>query len=293
MTRDLHILQFPAPSGGSEALRRTIAGAGTVRHPGLAETVSVEASAREIQVSYAVPDGARPLADAETLDRDDVLQLLAPVAAGLALLHDAGFAHGGVARDRLWRRADGSGVLAPGPVIGTPADDVRALGAVLDALLPGRSVGADIAHLLVIAADPDPALRPSMARMAAVLDAARRRRDPDPLAQLPRRSAPPTSPSAHRRTTITPAVSPLAAADGERPRARHAARHAPAGRLSLGTIDAVALGRRWRAIVTVLGLVLVAFIGLNAVRGASASDMCRVPAAAGATVPASTLSSGP
>ena len=280
MTRHLHSSSFPAPPGSSEALRRRIASAGTVRHPGLVEIVSIEASSGGVEVAYAVPDGARHLSGEEQPDADGVLRLMAPVAAGLALVHDAGFAHGGVARDRLWARADGAGVLGPGPGAGEPADDVRDLGAVLESLLPGRSVGADIAHLLVIAADPDPSLRPSMARMAAVLDGARRRAASDPLAALPRRSGPPTSPSAHRRSTVATAASPLAAPDGERQRARHAARHAPAGRSlpSFPGIDLAALARRWRTVVTVLGLVLVAFIGLHAMRGASATERCSVSA---------------
>lgn len=266
-----------APPEVRDRVRRDMLRVAVVRHPGLAEVTRVSVADDGVEAEYAVPPASQRILLGDALAGDAAVSLLAPVAAGLALLHDADLVHGAVGIDRLWRRADGAGVLGPGSGTGAPADDVRDLALMLEQLLPERSVGSDIAHLLVAGGDPDPALRPSMARMAAVLDAASRRAHPL------------TSPPAHRRALVAPAAaaSPLAEGAGPRQpggstarhggltrrRARHAA-SAPVGRLRVPL--------SWRALAVAVGILAVAFIGVGAVRGDDAPAMCPVMPAADA-----------
>ena len=267
-----------APSELRDRVRRDMLRVAVVRHPALAEATRVSVADDGVEAEYAVPPGSQRILAGDALPGDAVVSVLAPVAAGLALLHDAGLAHGAVGIDRLWRRTDGAGVLGPGPGAGAPTDDVRDFALMLERLLPDRSVGSDIAHLLIAGGDPDPTMRPSMARVAAVLDAASRRAHPL------------TSPPAHRRALVAPAAaaSPLAEGAGPRQpggstarhggltrrRARHAA-SAPVGRLRVPL--------SWRVLAVAVGVLAVAFIGVGAVRGDDAPAMCPVMPAADAT----------
>ncbi|MFM8240828.1 MAG: hypothetical protein ACKOAW_11020 [Actinomycetota bacterium] len=229
-----------------------------------------------------------------------------PVAAGLAQLHDADCAHGAVALDRVWVRPDGAGLIAPGIAEGVATDDIRDLVSLMRDLLPAHSVGGDLASLLIMGADPDVSARPSMARVAAILDLARRggqaapvglarrvgqaapvglaRRGGQaaPVGLARRRSAPLTSPPAQRRagTCPEPVVFPLTTPSAKVPRARHAA---PAGRLP----------RRptWRMVAVIAGTVAAGVLLLGAARGSDAPVVC--PAASPATTSPTTTSQMP
>ena len=272
-TAHVATLRIPVPAPDADRTRREVLRVSAVRHPGLCVVDEVAVTRDGVEVTYAVPDLSRPVSPGEQMEMQDALRLIAPVAAALALLHDAGFVHGGVDIDRLWRRPDGGGVLAPGSGHGDPGDDVRDVALLLQALLPERSVGADIAQALIAGADPDTAVRPSMARMAAILDAA------------VRRAGPPTSPPAHRRVRAS-AVLPLAA-EPTRPdrggapapagRGRHAVA-APVGRFSIRP--------SWRLIAVLVGIGGVAYVGLGAIQGGAAPDVCPVTSSAVANVDA-------
>ena len=254
-TTEAPAVVIPAPRESRERIRRDVSSAALIRHPGLAEVTSVAVVDSGVSASYVVPVSARPVWAGNMASSEQVVRLMAPVAAGLALLHDAERVHGAIGIDRLWQRADGAGVLGPGPGAGAPADDVRDLLLVLESLLPPHSVGSDIAQLLIAGADPDPQVRPSMSRVAAVLDAANRR-------SL-------TSPPAHRRVPAAPAAaaSPLPADAVPRRHARHAA-SAPVGHLSRWI--------SWRTAAAALGIVFVGLIGINAVNAADAPAVCPV-----------------
>ncbi|MEQ1505179.1 MAG: hypothetical protein ABMB14_23300, partial [Myxococcota bacterium] len=80
--------------------------------------------------------------------RPAALDLVADVAAAIATIHAAGFAHGAVDADAVAGGFDGrprlaaGGSRAPGgPGHGAAADDVYALGALLYELLAGRRLG--------------------------------------------------------------------------------------------------------------------------------------------------------
>lgn len=254
-----------APLEAREHARRQLLRAAAVRHPGLAEVTQVCIDDGGVVATYAVPSNARAVQFMPPATSTDVVRLLAPVAAGLALLHDAGLVHGAVGVDRLWRCDLLNGILGPGPGVGDAPDDVHDFAALLESLLPDRSVGGDIAHLLIVAQDPEIGVRPSMARIAAVLDAADRRLHP------------PVSPPAQRRASYepegraseaTPDGLPTAIAVRSQRRARHAA---PVGR------PAVRLS--WRVIAVALGVGAVAILGLGAVSGADVPAMCPAPPA--------------
>ena len=254
-TAEAPAVLIPAPRESRERIRRDVSSAALIRHPGLAEVTSVAVVDSGVSASYVVPVSARPVTHGEDLSPEQAVRLLAPVAAGLALLHDAERTHGAVGSDRLWARADGVGVLGPGPGAGAPTDDVRDFLLMLDSLLPQHSVGSDIAQLLIAGADPDPRLRPSMARVAAVLDAASRRFL--------------TSPPAHRRVPVTPAAaaSPLPAVAAPRRHARHAA-SAPVGHLP-GWLS-------WRMAAAALGIAVAGLIGVNVMSTSGTPNMCPV-----------------
>lgn len=254
-----------------DARRRALARTSLVRHPGLAEIASVVEADDGLVVTWVAPAVARPFADSITgRTAESVIRAFASVAAGLAQLHDADCVHGAVGIERVWVRPDGSGVLAPGIAAGAPADDVHALVEVMREVLPSHSVGADLAHLLVIGGDPDPDARPSMARVAAVLDLARRRLAPPSSPPAPRRAGTCPEPGVWGDAAATPSASiplPPPPPSVKASRARHAA---PAGRLH----------RRpsWRAIAALAGVAVASVLVIGATRGPEAPLVC--PAAA-------------
>ena len=127
--------------------------------------------------------------------------------------------------------------------------------------------------MLIAGADPDPAARPSMARIASALARAADARVPH------------ISPPAHRRAGFGEAPPPRPAETGTAPaaalptgpapgRGRHAARRA-----SAGTRSASLTGMRvpWRWGVAAAGAVAAAFLGFSALGSAgSAQEMCPV-----------------
>lgn len=262
----------PRPMAGAsrEQARRQVLRAAVIRHPGLAEVTQVTLDDRGVIVDYAVPADASHAQSVPPLTGNDVIRLLTPVAAALALLHDAGYVHGAIGLDRLWLRESGGGLLGPGSGVGEAADDVRDLVAVLDAMVPHHSVGSDVAHLIVAGSDPDPALRPSMARIAAVLDAA------------DRRVRPPMSPPAQRRSPMEPSDrSSSSGAPAQAVAVPSRGRHAsPRGAAWPSRRAARAVRRRlsWRAFAVAIGVGVVALMGLNAVSGADTPAPCEVVA---------------
>jgi len=269
-----------------DRVRRQALRAGAVQHPGLAPLRTAAFAGEGLALTWEVPAGSRGWSDG-----DDPIAVLAPIAGALALLHDAGVAHGGVSADAV-HVANGRGLLTGWRPGGTPAADVAALIALLDAWLPAGSVGSDVVQVLVAGADPDPAARPSMARVAAVLDSAatritfpisppaqRRARfddappprivEPVAATMRPAGSAkPPLSGSTYRASEPFPAAS--------RARGRHAAHRASAGSFASG----LSMPRMpWRWGVAIAGAAVAAFLGLSTLGSpGSAQEMCPAPA---------------
>lgn len=270
------LLTLPPDLVERDRVRRQALRAGAVQHDGLAPLRSAAFAGEGLALTWAIPEGSSLISST-----DDPIVALAPIAAGLALLHDAGLAHGGVSSDAV-HVSEGRGCLAGWRPGGTPEGDVLALVGMLDHLLPRGSVGADVVQALIAGADPDPSARPSMARVAAVLDGAARRHSP------------PISPPAQRRARLDDAppprmVEPVAAtvparraheptSSAPRARGRHAAHRAPAG----PTLSTAALVRvSWRWGVALAGVAVATFLGMSSVGSAgSAQHMC----------PASTIS---
>lgn len=254
-----------------DRIRRQALRVAAVRHEGLSPLREVAFAGEGLALTWEVPVESESLVTGEA-----ALAALAPVAAGLALLHDAGLAHGGISQGSL-RVHDGRGVLSGWRPGGTPEADVHDLVALLEACLPPSSVSADVAHLLIAGSDPDPATRPTMAKVAAVLEHASVVH------------APLISPPAHRRARVSeappprPAESIAADVAPRRPgtataRGRHAARRAPAG-----TPGARLAGVRlpWRWGVAIAGTALACFLGLSALGSAgSAQQVCPAPSSA-------------
>ena len=253
-----------------DRVRRQALRVGAVRHEGLASLKEAAFAGEGLALTWEVP-----LDDEGLCAGDGVLAALAPIASGLALLHDAGLAHGGVTASSVHVYL-GRGVLSGWRPGGTPEGDVTDLVTLIDAYLPSASVGADVAQILIAGADPDPAVRPSMARIAAVLARASD-------ARLPQ-----ISPPAHRRARLGEAPPPRPAEPGAvnaaaRPalpvqgRGRHAARRASAGTRS-ASLSHVRVPWRWG--VAVAGAVAAAFLGFSALGSAgSAQEICpAVPA---------------
>ncbi|MFZ4510608.1 MAG: hypothetical protein ACOYNJ_06570 [Candidatus Nanopelagicales bacterium] len=254
-----------------DRVRRQALRVAAVRHEGLSPLREVAFAGEGLALTWEIPVESESLVMGE-----GALAALAPVAAGLALLHDAGLAHGGISQGSLHVH-DGRGVLCGWQPGGTPEADVHDLVALLHACLPPSSVSADVAHLLIAGADPDPETRPSMAKVAAVLEHASAVH------------APLISPPAHRRARIGEAPPPrpaesLAADVAPRRsvtatvRGRHAARRAPAG-----TPGARLAGVRmpWRWGIAIAGTALAGFLGLSAMGSAgSAQQMCPAPSSA-------------
>ena len=254
-----------------DRIRRHALRVGAVRHDGLAPLREAAFAGEGLALTWEIP------VDTESLTvGEHALAVLAPVAAGLALLHDAGLAHGGVSRACVHVHA-GGGVLTGWRPGGSPEGDVADLVALLDACLPSASVGADVAQILITGADPDPAARPSMARVAAALERAsrtsyvvtsppaHRRARLDEAPAAPRPEAPLAPPSAHApRRSVAPA------------RGRHAAHAAPAGRVNFSGIR---VPLRWG--VAIAGAAAAAFLGFSALGSAgSAQEICPAPASA-------------
>ena len=240
-----------------DRVRRQALRVGAVRHEGLAPLKEAAFAGEGLALTWEVP------VDADALSRrDEVLAALAPIAAGLALLHDAGLAHGGITADSVHVHL-GRGILSGWRPGGTPEGDVSDLVTLIDDYLPSASVGADVAQVLIAGADPDPAARPSMARIAGVL-----MRAAD--ARLPQ-----ISPPAHRRARLGEAPPPRPAEMGAvkaaarsplpaKGRGRHAARRASAGTRS-ASLGGARLPWRWG--VAAAGAVAAA-AGSNVPRGA-------------------------
>lgn len=272
------LLTLPPDLVARDRVRRQALRAGAVRHEGLAPLREAAFAGEGLALTWEVPAGSEPLTVGE-----GALSALAPIAAGLALLHDAGVAHGGVASGSVHVR-EGRGVLSGWRPEGTLAADVARFIALLDSFLPSASVGAEIAQLMVSGADPDPAVRPSMSRIAAALERAAAT------------AAYPISPPAHRRSRFSetppprpaelvdavaspsqaaaPAVaSRRAARAGASGSGRHAA---PAGTLSMSR-GGIRVPWRWG--VALAGTACAAFLGLSMLGSAgSAQEMCPAPA---------------
>ncbi len=265
MTTTLLTVTLPPDLALRDRHRRTCQRMSRVEHPALAPVRDVTIVPEGLAVAFDVPDDATALPAAMT--GPESLALLAPVAAGLALLHDAGHASGVVARSSLRRRSDGSGVIVGWRPGAEPHDDVADLADLLAELLPEGSVGADVVSVLVSGADPDPAARPSMARMAAALDLAARSH---PISAPVVPSAAPASPLAVRRSAVPiaaatsaepPAVARVAMdeADHRGRRRRESARgprHAASGGGRSSRL-------RWFAVAA--GVAAIAFVGIGAV----------------------------
>jgi len=249
-----------------DRIRRQALRVGAVRHDGLAPLREAAFAGEGLALTWEIPLDAEPLAAGI-----GALAALAPVAAGLALLHDAGLAHGAITQASIHVH-DGHGVVSGWRPGGSPERDVADLVALLDACLPSGSVDADVAQVLIAGTDPDPSSRPSMARIAAVLERASRM------------SYAVVSPPAHRRArfeeapSTPPRATPVTARAVVDPgrRGRHAAHAAPAGPLSLAGVR-----MPWRWGVAIVGAAAAAFLGFSALGSAgSAQEMCPAPASA-------------
>ncbi len=276
------LLALPPDLVERDRVRRQALRVGAVRHDGLASLREVAFAGEGLALTWEIPGEREGLVHGE-----GVLAALAPVAAGLALLHDAGLAHGGVSEASVHVQA-GRGVLSGWRPGFSPEGDVAALVALIDSFLPSASVGAEIAQILIAGADPDPVARPSMARVAAALD--RASVDVAPPISPP---APPISPPAHRRAHVvhdgeaTISSKPAVALSGPRivtgpaPHPRGRGRHAA----SSGPRAATALSIRlpWRWGVAFAGVAAAAFLGMSALGSAgSAQEICpAVPARPG------------
>jgi len=263
------LLTLPPDLVARDRVRRQALRVGAVRHDGLAPLREVAFAGEGLALTWEIP------AESARMEVGDAaLVALAPVAAGLALLHDAGLAHGGITGDCVHVHA-GRGVLSGWRPGGTPEDDVTDLVALLDACLPPASVGAEVATMLIAGSDPDPAARPTMARLAAALERAAAA------------SAALISPPAHRRARLTEAPPPRPveprdtrdAAHRSDPlpgRGRHAAPRAPAGARSL---PVAGIRMTWRWGIALGGAALAAFLGLSALGASgSAQEICPAPA---------------
>ena len=266
------LLTLPPDLVERDRVRRQALRAGAVQHPGLAPLRSVAFTAEGLALTWEIDTGSEPVTAPV-----DPLTVLSPIAAGLALLHDAGLAHGGVTADAVYVVA-GRGMLTGWRPGGQPADDVADLVGLLDSWLPTGSVGADIVQLLIAGADPDPVARPSMARLAAALDRAAAYPSPPVSPPAQRRArlddAPPPRPVEHVAATVPPhrAIAPA------KTRGRHAARRSPAGSVTSAR-PWVRLPWRWG--VALGGATVVAFLGLSALGSSgTAQEICPAPASA-------------
>ena len=256
MTTLTTLIPLPPDLVHRDRVRRQALRAGAIRHEGLAALRDAAFVSEGLALTWEIPANAVGC-DGSTADAAEILRLMTPIAAGLAVLHDAGLAHGGVSVSAI-HDDHGVGILTGWLPGGDAAQDVRDVVSVLQSWLPSGSVGADIAQMLIMGADPDPTVRPTMARLAAALERASSR------------ALPPTSPPAHRRARVAetpaPPPRPVSSSEGAPPRpsrGRHAARRVPAGR-STGERRPVP----WRWGVAGLGAAMAAFLGFTAVGSA-------------------------
>ena len=126
-----------------DRIRRQALRVGAVRHEGLAPLKEAAFAGEGLALTWEVP-----LDDEGLCTGDGVLAALAPIAAGLALLHDAGLAHGGVTASSVHVHL-GRGTLSGWRPGGTPEADVTDLVTLIDTYLPSASVGADVAQILI------------------------------------------------------------------------------------------------------------------------------------------------
>ena len=280
------LLTLPPDLIERDRVRRQALRAGALEHPGLARLRTAAFAGDGLALTWEIPAGSRGVSDG-----DDVLAVLAPVAAGLALLHDAGLAHGGITSDavHVW---SGRGILTGWRPGGSAPDDVARLAALLESWLPSASVGGDLVPILIAGCDPDAAARPTMARLAAAIEAAGRHSS----------FMPPPSPPAQRRARVEDAVPmpasdrkgaggptvrsiPVAdtmrdASDGPVRRGRHAASGGSAAR-ARSPLRSRRLPWRWG--VALAGTAAAAFLGLSALGGVgSAQQVCPAPLDQGA-----------
>lgn len=197
------------------------------------------------------------------------------VAVGLALcqalgaLHTAGLAHGDVRPDRLL--VSGAGIVeltgcgaawTPGVRLAVvAADDVTALCAVLAAGIGPADSGAELARLVRLGADPDPAHRPAVSALGLALEAWGTPSLPDP--ELFTRGVPTSDPlgdGAPRDSDDSESTAAPAARVGSRPESFGALRTL---RSLLPWFRSWSRGREFRAPVRPVMLTLAALIGLG------------------------------
>jgi hypothetical protein len=273
------LLALPPDLVERDRVRRQALRVGAVRHEGLAPLREVAFAGEGLALMWEVPGEREGIGPG-----DGVLAALAPVAAGLALLHDAGLAHGGVSEANVHVQA-GRGVLSGWRPGGTPEGDVAALVALIDSFLPSASVGAEIAQILIAGSDPDPAARPTMARIAAALDRAAVSSGRAAEPPLSGHTAPPISPPAHRRARVVhegeASTSSLRAVASPAPKAptdpvkhpRGRGRHAASSGPRAATAVSIRLPWRWG--VALAGVAAAAFLGMSALGSAgSAQEIC-------------------
>lgn len=250
------IFSLPTDLSVRDDARRQAVRACSIRHPALVDVIGAQLVPGGILVQYAEPREAVPVeAGAVPFgDADAALRILAPIAAGLAHLHDAGLGHGGVALGNIMVRDDGAGLLVGWRPRASIAQDVADLCDVALTLLPPGSVHAELAQPLVLGSDSDPQVRPSMARLAAAFEAARRH--------------PPASPIARRTSPSGLVVDGPAGAERDMigllrgARAARPTEEAPAGHARHAARRPV----RWRWVATAAGVALLAVLGMGAVR---------------------------
>ena len=149
----------------------------TVRHPGVAELVELveDAHAVELRVS-AIPGPS--LAEADPLGVEEIAGVMAAVTATLADVHALGYVHGAVEASHVVLAPDGRPVLCSfGSATridagADPATDVRAVGAVIVALLDalpddGGRPGRHLASIARNAVDSPPPASVLAATLAA------------------------------------------------------------------------------------------------------------------------------
>jgi hypothetical protein len=145
------------------------------RHPALAGPAWWDANAPARRVTHVARD-SQPL-PAAPWPPGRALAFCSQLALALAVLHEAGCAHGAVGRDAVGLRPDGGPLVhVPAAGGGTPAGDLHGLGILLLELLTGRPGQAglgvtgedgpagDAAALLQGLLAADPAQRPGPAR---------------------------------------------------------------------------------------------------------------------------------
>lgn len=166
----------------------------TVRHPALAPLVRAVAVGDAHALTHLVPAGGVELASLRQtvpLRPGHVVTVLAAVLDALDAVHRAHLAHGGVTGERVLVGPDGSVVLGacglawsvPPGCDGGPlaADDIAEVAVLARHLLGSGTAPPALVIALLRATDPDAALRPDAASLAAAVRAAVA---PEPLLDL-------------------------------------------------------------------------------------------------------------